>query len=82
MPVGYTTDSVRSRRKHLGFGVECDDGHLALDSAADGRQDKVPYSTTTEAQARLELIESLGFCRRKHRVVKVWGTYAGSAPKV
>ena len=80
MPVGYTVDPNRSRGRHLGFGVACD-GHLALDGDSEGRQDKVPYSTTAEAKARLELIESLGFCRLKHDVVKVWGTYSGAPPR-
>jgi len=75
MPYGYTTDPSRGRGAPLGYGVECD-YHLAMGNAPDGRQDKVPYGAAVDAQVRLGVIERAGSCTCRHRVVKVWETYA------
>jgi hypothetical protein len=82
MPTGYST-KANAGRVRAGFGIVCDiERHLALDSDAEGRQDKVPYATEAQAQSRLDLIERMGLCLGEHRIVAVWATTPGRYPKV
>jgi len=80
MATGYSTEA-KSGRKMAGYGIVCNvERHLALDSDAEGRQDKVPYETQVEAQSRLDIIERMGFCSGEHRIVAVWAAIPGPRP--
>lgn len=81
MPIGYSIQA-KPGRTMAGYGIVCNvDRHLALDSDAEGRQDKRPYATEAQAQSRLDLIERMNLCRGEHRIVAVWKTTPGRYPK-